>query len=160
MINSKKPNLTINLPKNKVCIKEYNQLYIADKRKKPKEYKIELKEKVIINNIIIEKISSSNEDGNNICRINSKNIKLPLYIRNKKNGDFIELKGLNKKKKLKDIFIDEKIPKSKRENYPILVDSNDNILWIPNIKKSKFNAKKDQLYDIILKYCEKEDNNE
>ena len=44
----------------------------------------------------------------------------------------------------------EKISKEKRNTYPILVDSNDTILWIPNIKKSKYNVKKNEFYDIIL----------
>jgi len=42
------------------------------------------------------------------------------------------------------------MPKEKRDNYPILVDSNDTILWIPNIKKSKYNGKKNEFCDIIL----------
>jgi tRNA(Ile)-lysidine synthase len=75
---------------------------------------------------------------------------LPIYIRNKKEGDYIEVLGLNGKKKIKDIFINEKIPLSERDTYPILVDNEDNILWIPNIKKSKYNVKKDEFYDIIL----------
>ena len=32
----------------------------------------------------------------------------------------------------------------------MLVDSDDNILWIPNIKKSKYNVKKNEFCDIIL----------
>ena len=100
--------------------------------------------------MIIELVESKDTDGNNVCRLNSKNITLPLYIRNKKNGDAIEVLGLNGKKKIKDIFIDSKIPKEKRENYPLLVDSDDKILWIPNIKKSKYNVKKNEFYDIIL----------
>ena len=63
-----------------------------------------------------------------ICYLNSNEIKLPLYIRNRKQGDFIEVLGLNGKKKVKDIFIDEKINKEDRNSYPILVDSNDTIL--------------------------------
>lgn len=159
IIDNKKPNLTINLPQNIICIKEYNKLYFKQNNNK-KDYKIEFNHKITINNIIIEEINDTKEDGNNICRLNKKDIKLPLYFRNRQNGDFIEIKGLNHKKKIKDIFIDEKIPKRKRDEYPLLVDSDNNILWIPNIKKSKFNAKKDEIYDIILRYCEKEENNE
>ncbi|MBR3161366.1 MAG: tRNA lysidine(34) synthetase TilS [Bacilli bacterium] len=159
IINNNKPNLIINLPNNNICIKEYNYLYIK-KNTIQSNYKIEMKKEIIINNHIIKRIDNSKDDGNNICRLNSKKIKLPLYIRNRKNGDYIELKGTNGKKKIKDIFIDKKIPLSIRNNYPILVDSNDNILWIPNIKKSKFNIQKDKFCDIILKYCEKEENNE
>ncbi len=160
IINSNKPNIFINLPKNKICIKEYNKLYFKNKKEENNNYKIELKDIVETNNFIIKKIKSTEENSNDICRLNSQNIKLPLYITNKKDGDYINVLGLNGKKKIKDIFIDKKIPKEKRNNYPILIDSNNNVLWIPNIKKSKFNTKKNEFCDIILKYCEKEDNNE
>ena len=160
LINNNKPNIYINLPKDKICIKEYNKLYFKDKNKNKDNYKIIFTDKFELDNIIIEKIDKSDKDGNDICRLNSKNISLPLYIRNKNNGDYIEIKGLNGKKKIKDIFIDKKIPKDKRDNYPLLVDSKNNILWVPNIKKSKFNTKKDEFCDIILKYCERKDNNE
>ena len=159
IINNNKPNLSINLPNNKLCQKEYNKLSIINKTTN-KDYKYIFKKTFTKDNYIIEKINNTKENGNNICRLNSKNIKLPLYIRNKRNGDIIYLKGTNGKKKIKDIFIDSKISKTKRDNYPLLVDSNDTILWIPSIKKSKFNENINSFCDIILKYCEKEENNE
>ena len=88
------------------------------------------------------------------ARLEKKREKARLKAEKKK------AKGLNKKKKISDIFIEKKIPKEKRNNYPLLVDDNDNILWIPNIKKSKFNSSKNEMYDIIIKYCEKEENDE
>ena len=88
---------------------------------------------------------------NNI-RLNSNELKLPLYVRNKKDGDKIKVKGLSGTKKVKDIFIDEKVSPSKRQNFPILVDSDDKILWLPGLKKSKFDKQKDENYDIIIKY--------
>ena len=151
MTTDNKPNYKINLPKEYIAKKEYNYIYIEKNIKnKTNNYKIKLEKTNKINNIIIKIIDNIDTDGNNICRLNSKNIMLPLYLRNKKNGDYIEVKGLNGKKKIKDIFIDSKIPLEVRNNYPLLVDSNDNILWIPNIKKSKYNVKKDEFYDIIL----------
>ena len=93
--------------------------------------------------------------------MNSKKIKLPLYLRNKKNGDSISLLGTKGHKKIKDIFIENKIPLSQRNSYPLLVDSDDNVLWIPNLKKSKYNVKKNEIYDIILtSYNESEEKNE
>ena len=74
-------------------------------------------------------------------------------------GENSEVKG-KKKSADKEKRLKEKIPKEKRNNYPLLVDDNDNILWIPNIKKSKFNSSKNEMYDIIIKYCEKEENDE
>ena len=162
IIKNTKPNLEINLPNDLIAKKEYTKLTFYKKSiNNQLNYKIEVTDKEIeINNIIIKKINNTEEDGNNICKLNSKNIQLPLYIRNKQNGDFIYQLGLNGRKKLKEIFIENKVPKKLRNNYPILVDSNDQILWIPNLKKSKFNSKKNEFYDIILKYCEKEENNE
>ena len=54
--------------------------------------------------------------------------------------------------KLKDILIDSKINMKDRDLWPIVVDSDDNIVWIPGIKKSKYNKSKDEKCDIIIKY--------
>lgn len=158
IINNKRPNLTLDLPKNKILIKEYNKIFIIKKNKLiiNNEYKIKLTNNITIDNLHFNIIQTEESDGNNICRLNSKEIKLPLYLRNRKKGDYIILKGSNNKKKIKNIFIDKKLPINIRDTYPILVDSNDNIIWIPNIKKSKFCIKKDEKdknYDIIIK-CE------
>ena len=151
MTTNSKPNYIINLPNNYVAKKEYNYIYIEKKtNKNNKSYKKELQKINYINDMIIELVKQKDTDGNDVCRLNSKNIKFPLYIRNKKNGDTIEVLGLNGKKKIKDIYIDNKIPKEKRENYPLVVDSDDKILWIPFVKKSKYNVKKHEICDIIL----------
>ena len=123
-------------------------------------YKLELKNNIKINNITFVLKEKEDSDGNNICRLNSKDINFPLYFRNRKNGDYIILKNSNVKKKIKEIFIENKIPLSKRNNYPLLVDAKDNILWIPNIKKSNLCNKKEENYDIIIKYIEGDENNE
>jgi len=151
MTTSNKPNYKINLPNNYIAKKEYDYIYIEKKNhKKSKSYKKKLQKFNKINNILINVVENIDTDGNDVCRLNSHNIKLPLYLRNKKDGDYIEVLGLNGKKKIKDIFIDSKIPLDLRNDYPLLIDSDDNILWIPNIKKSKYNVKKDEFYDIIL----------
>ena len=55
-------------------------------------------------------------------------------------------------KKVKDIFIDSKISIDDRNLWPIVTDSDNNILWIPGIKKSKYNKQIDEKCDIILRY--------
>ena len=153
---SNKHNLELNLPNKIIAIKEYNYLlfrttYIYD------DYKLELQNTNNINEHLIKKINNTNDNGNNICRLNSKDLNLPLYIRNTKQGDKIKVLGLNGHKLVRDILMENKIPKQKRINYPILVDKKDNILWIPNLKKSQFNIEKNGIYDIILEYIEKEE---
>ena len=59
------------------------------------------------------------------------------------------------RKKISKIMIDEKIPKDKRDSYPIVTDSDNNILWIPGVKKSKFDCYNKEFYDIIIKYTKK-----
>lgn len=160
LINNPKPNITINMPNNIYVTKEYNIL-IFNNKYNIENYNIKFDKKASINNFTIEQIENTSLNGNDICRLNSNEISLPLYIRNKKDGDYIELLGLNKKKKIKEIFIECKIPIRQRNNYPVLVDSKNNILWLPNLKKSKFNKKINEKYDIILKYItNKEENNE
>ena len=76
--------------------------------------------------------------------INKKYLSL-LKIRNRKNGDFLEFEF--GKKKLKDIFIDEKISKDIRDDIPIFEIEN-NIVWVSNIRRSnKYLV--DRLDDIV-----------
>ena len=157
LLNNTKPNIKIDLPNNKEIVKEYNKLIIKDKTSDIKNYKIEFNDKIEIENLIIEKIESEDDDSNSVCRLNSKDITLPLYIRNREDGDYIILKGSNNRKKIKEIFIEKKLPLKKRNNYPLLVDSNNNIIWIPNIKKSKFCNKKSENYDIIIRCNERKE---
>ena len=62
------------------------------------------------------------------------------------------LKGTNGHKKIKDIFIDCKVPMKDRELWPVVVDSNNEVVWLPGLKKSKFNKQKNEKCDIIVKY--------
>ncbi|MFD1606669.1 tRNA lysidine(34) synthetase TilS [Oceanobacillus luteolus] len=69
--------------------------------------------------------------------IAASGLSLPLYVRTRKNGDRMSWKGLQGTRKLKDIFIDEKIPIERRNSWPIVVDSNGHILWLVGLKKGK-----------------------
>ena len=153
IINNPRPNLEINLPADVRVVKSYNQLIITKNNKKISDYNILLKEITAIpNGREIKIINDTTEKSNYYLKLNSKEIALPLYVRNRKTGDKMIIKNMNNAKKIKDIFIDEKIPKEERDTYPIVVDNNDNILWIPGIKKSKFDKSNDENYDIILWY--------
>ncbi len=56
-----------------------------------------------------------------------------MFCRTRKTGDFIRLR--QGRKKLKDIFIDEKIPRAERERIPLIV-MGDEVLWIPFLRIS------------------------
>ena len=153
IIKNPKPNIEINLPADVRVIKSYNTLKITKKDKKVIEYNILLSDVTAIpNGHEIKMLKETKEKNNNYLKLNSKEISLPLRVRNRKNGDKMYVKNMDSPKKIKNIFIDEKISKEDRDMYPIVVDNNGEILWIPGIKKSKFDSSNNENYDIILWY--------
>lgn len=56
-------------------------------------------------------------------------IKAPLSLRNREAGDRFQPLGMRGSKKLKDFFIDEKIPLKERERIPLLVSGKE-IIWV------------------------------
>ena len=56
-------------------------------------------------------------------------IKAPLSLRNRETGDRFQPLGMRGSKKLKDFFIDEKIPLKERERIPLLVSGKE-IIWV------------------------------
>lgn len=153
LICSKRANITIHLPNNIKAIKSYNTLVLTEEQMKNNEYEIEIIKYVNLpNGKNIEVVDRSKLTDNNICRLDSSEVCLPLHVRSRKNGDKIYIKGMLGSKKLKDIFIDEKIPQNERDLWPVVVDSKENIVWVPGLKKSKFDRKNTDKCDIILKY--------
>lgn len=156
IIKSEKPNLMIDLPNNLKIEKSYHILYFINNTNgtnKNDTYLYEFhKQQILPNGKMIYQVTDENNNSNDVCRLDYSEIVLPLVIRTKKPGDVIEVKGLNGHKKIKDIFIDEKIPIRDRKSWPIVTDSTNTIVWLPGIKKSKFDKQNEEKYDIILKY--------
>ena len=153
-IYSKKASIKYNLPNDYEVVKEYNKVYFKKVVDQLSTYDIELNEDCILpNGMHLKKIDSCDTDGNDVLRLNSDDVLLPLRVRTRKNGDKMIVKNMNQHKKVSDIFIDSKIPLGMRDSYPIVVDSNDKIVWIPKVKKSKYNRRKNETCDIIYKCC-------
>lgn len=153
LIKGKKSNGFINLPNDVVAERHYNDLYFCRNIGVFTSYEIEFDNYVELpNHHSIEKVKAIDNNSNNMCRLNSDEISMPLTVRTRRIGDRIAVKGLNGTKKVKDIFIEKKIPLNDRDTWPIVVDSKGNVVWLPGIKKSKFDKKASEKYDIILKY--------
>jgi len=153
MILSKKPNVTVHLPNNIKAVKSYNTLELNKIEIKDNIYEIQISDYLNLpNGKNIEIITKSRIDDNNICRLDLSTVKQPLYVRNRHDGDKMSVKGMLGRKKISDIFIDCKVSANERELWPIVCDADDNIVWIPGLKKSKFCKEKDEKCDIILKY--------
>ncbi len=154
LINNPKSNVYLDLPNNYQALKSYNYYKIV-KINKECNYEYILEDQISLpNHMQIKKVSKTLDKSNFTIRLNSHDLTLPLRVRTRKNGDKMAVKNLGGTKKIKDIFIDEKIPLTKRGLIPVVTDSNNTIIWLPGVKKSKFDVESDGIYDIILSYEE------
>lgn len=71
-----------------------------------------------------------------------------VKVRLRQNGDYMYLKGLKGRKKLKDIFIDLKIPREIRNSIPVIAVGSE-VLVIPGIKDSISYSLDDETNNIL-----------
>ena len=153
LAESKKANAKICLPRGIDVYKTYEKLDFTNEIKENTNYEVELDRYASLpNKHSIEVVEEEESNNNCVCRIDTSEVALPLYIRTRRLGDKMLLKKTDGYRKIKDIFIDQKVPKKDRDTWPIVVDSKGRVIWIPGIKKSKFTKLKNEKYDIILKY--------
>jgi len=98
-------------------IREVNKVIKADFVNKPKEFKF--------------------KKFQNKEYFDFEKLKLPLSIRFKKSKDRIKPLGMQRHKRLKQLFIDEKIPTGKRSNMPLAISGN-KIIWVCGVKRSDY----------------------
>ena len=147
----------IDLDKSYRIVKDYTYLYIEDK-----------KENCVINNNVIQvKIPSEQIFDNFKITVSTiENLDIPkqknqylldaiyndiIEVRYRKEGDRIFL-GEKHSKKIKEIFIDQKIPKDIRDRLPIFLYNN-TIFWIYNVKKAyipKINKNENKLIKVLI----------
>lgn len=153
VIKSKRSNVKVHLPNGVQAIESYDTLVLSTINREVNSYDIELNKFVNLpNGKNIEVVKDTKLTNNFVCRLNSKEISLPLHVRSRQNGDKILIKGMIGKKKINDVFIDCKIPMDERDKWPIVVDNDGLVVWLPGLKKTKFDKTIDEKYDIILKY--------
>lgn len=140
------------LPKGIQVKKEY-QTILFGIEEKGSSYEMVLEDDIILpNGHEIKFLKEEESDSNFVCRLRKEDLTLPLLVRTRKEQDRMQVKGLNGSKKIKEIFINEKIPEHLRATYPIVTDNTGKIVWFPGVKKSQFDKTKEEKYDIILRY--------
>jgi len=72
--------------------------------------------------------------SNAIVKLDYELLVFPLTIRSWKVGDSFYPLGMNGRKKLSDFFINKKISLFEKENIPIVVNGNGDILWVANYR--------------------------
>ncbi|MGM0847002.1 MAG: tRNA lysidine(34) synthetase TilS [Bacillota bacterium] len=147
------PSLSLDLPGNLKAIRSYNQcLFAFDGREGGSGdfcYTLNIGEKIELPDhraFILQEAEDLNIHGDSVI-FQKGSIAFPLRIRTRKPGDRMKVKGLNGTKKVKDIFIDEKIPVRLRDSWPVIEDDNGVVLWIPNLRKSVLACNETELCD-------------
>ena len=154
MTNHQSGEKGIDLPKGLKIKKRYNELIIFKKKQDADnqndlfldwEYKINIPGNAKIETLGM-RVETKILDASSIEPLNFyknqyrdrkfsefvdlEKIRLPLKIRNWRFGDKFFPLNMNGSKKVKEFFIDRKIPKDRRNSIPILVDNEGKIIWI------------------------------
>ena len=91
--------------------------------------------------------------GAEVLDVDYNRLSLPLTIRNRKPGDVLKMPF--GRKKLKDFFIDKKIPASRRDRIPVVLSGSE-IIWIPGYYKAdcvRINDETEQICRLSCKSC-------
>ncbi|WHY67195.1 tRNA lysidine(34) synthetase TilS [Neobacillus sp. SuZ13] len=138
------PSGHLDFPNGLKVIRSYYSLTFQFQSNEAPSYHFELKEPGVINlpnggeincRYVTEEILDADV---NTALFSVGRIKWPIIIRSRKIGDRMTIKGLNGSKKVKSIFIDQKVPMQERNMWPVLTDKEGNIIWLPGLKKSSF----------------------
>ncbi|TWI99369.1 tRNA(Ile)-lysidine synthase [Mucilaginibacter frigoritolerans] len=83
-------------------------------------------------------------------------LQYPLTLRTWQQGDYFYPIGMRTRKKLSDFFIDQKVPLHEKNNIPLLVNANDELIWIGGYRpddryKVSKNTKKVTIFELIKK---------
>ncbi|MBM7573170.1 tRNA lysidine(34) synthetase TilS [Aquibacillus albus] len=142
LIHNEKANVSVDMPKNLKMVKAYQTiLFYFEDQSNQTSYRnwLQIPGKVVLPDgasIIASITDNPEEDSKFVMSLPfNDNIKPPLIVRSRQAGDKLKVRGLNGSKKVKDIFIDEKIPRQLRDSWPLVVDQEGNILWLVGIRK-------------------------
>lgn len=166
---NKETNKRINIPNGIIAENIYGDIYLRFKEVKNNEFQeiILSKSELEGNNVDFENYIISFDLIDNKKNIEFSNnvlikffdydkIKEKLIIRKRLNGDRIIPLGMKGSKKLKDIFIDLKLPIEERNQVPVLCFDNE-IAWLVGYKVSEsFKITKDTKRIIKITFARKE----
>lgn len=163
LINFGRVGSTICLPKGLKVVKSYKEIIITTSsdiyKEKRYNYFVNIPDSVFINEtngtLISEvvKVEDIETELDNYTQLfDYDKINGDLYIRNRNTGDIFSPKGMKGTKKLKEYFIDEKIPRHKRCQIPVVAIGNE-IVWIIGYRPSqKYLIDNNTTKVLILKY--------
>ncbi|PKM89093.1 MAG: tRNA lysidine(34) synthetase TilS [Firmicutes bacterium HGW-Firmicutes-12] len=165
LLLNKQVGKVLHLPDDIKVIKEYESVvfYRGDRH----EYNVAIKKRVITvpGDIAIPEIGQIIKTGytdrlpeeipKNEVYLPWEEFSPPLYVRSRLEGDKFSPYGYNKSRKLKEYFIDKKIPRKIRDSIPVITDQK-GIMWIAGMDFGMRVNKKSRLNKYVVIKIEKE----
>ena len=149
LLESETPNSNVDLPYGVRFVREYDHVSFTKKAKDPAPpFKHTLKipgvtvipeAGITLKSAIVEHYNKNRigfKTNKNEAFFDYDRLHFPIYVRGFESGDFFRPFGMEGKKKVKDLFIDLKIPKIRRMNIPLLF-SQDNLVWVVGLRRSE-----------------------
>jgi tRNA(Ile)-lysidine synthetase-like protein len=154
MVYSQKPNMNLRVDEHLFVTKSYDLLYFEQNKHQASDYSFELLtfgEVLLPNNdkIIISQNPCNYDGKTTILWYNNLDFIFPITIRNRRKKDTLVYDFGSKK--LKDVFIDKKIPMLARNQLPIILNKSNEIICIPGIYQAKTSDTNINLYIHYLK---------
>lgn len=148
ILQSETPNLALDLGGGCRLVREYGQITFGLREDQPPDFLYLIEEgtarlpmpelglELLMEPVDSVEASLSADGGLDSAWFDADRLVYPLTVRPRRRGDRMRPFGLNGSKKVKDIFIDEKVPPYRRDRLPLVVDNQDRIIWIPGVKRS------------------------
>lgn len=139
----KQTGKSFDLPQGVRAENRYEALVLSHRKEKPQEgycYALPVEGEVVIPergiavrlSLTEEFVENSDKTCTNVFDYDK--INQTLFCRTRKAGDVIPLE--NGRKKIKELFIDKKIPRAERMIYP-LITMGEEVLWVPGLRTSR-----------------------
>ncbi len=143
LLSHPEPNQCLHLPQGLFLTKAYGDLTFARSREEIFSFEVPVtgpggwKIPEIGREMKFEILSSlpavMGEESSKVALLDYDQVGFPLIIRSFRAGDRLQPLGMEGEKKVKDLFIDGKIPASQRKRIPLLFHK-ERLLWVPGLR--------------------------
>lgn len=163
MVQSREGSAEIHLPQEVIARRQYDMLVVgklnSQQSKKSVHEELKLNEWQQFGRVRVYIGDSSNvptpHENATLYYFSKASVLFPLRVRVRQQGDKLHCLGMMLPKKISRILIDEKIPLHARDDWPILVDNNNEILALLGIRVSPIFSKRKRANDDYILVAER-----
>lgn len=140
-----RPNATIKLHEGLYARREYDKVFVSRLKPRSSLRKVEVRLKAPgrtkfgefeFRASVMNKRPKDFSSDKTTAYFDFKSLSAPLKIRTFRHGDRMAPLGMKGRKKVKDIFVDEKVPMAGRRETPIIT-AGDDVVWVTGLRQSE-----------------------